>query len=159
MMRIGIGYDCHQFIAGDHAMIGGVRIPHDRGVKAHSDGDVLLHALADAMLGAAALGDLGQHFPDTDPAYRNFSSEQFVVAIDGLLQERGFVISNIDSTVIAERPKLKPHVPDIRHSIARMLQLPVSQVSVKATTHETMGAFGRGEGLAAQVVILIAHKE
>ena len=156
MVRVGSGYDCHQFEEGDHFFLGGVKIPYSRGVKAHSDGDVLLHALGDALLGAAALGDLGQHFPDTDPQYQSISSIELIKIILKLLVERNFSICNIDTTIILEQPKLAPYINDIRLSLAEMLELPLTQVSVKATTHEKMGAFGRGEGLAVQATVLIS---
>lgn len=156
MLRIGFGYDSHRFIEGDHIMIGGVRIPHDHAFEAHSDGDVLLHALGDALLGAAALGDIGQHFPDTDPTYKAADSADLVRQILQLLQERKFSINNIDATIIAEAPRLMPHISDIRHSMATVVGLPVSQVSVKATTNEKMGWLGRGEGVAAHVVLLLS---
>lgn len=156
MLRIGFGYDSHSFIEGDHILLGGVRISHKYSVKAHSDGDVLLHAISDALLGAAALGDLGQHFPDTDPKYSNMDSMDIVSHIFSLLQERGFQINNIDATIIAQSPKLSPHMSAIRHSVATVLNLPISQVSVKATTNEHMGWIGREEGLAAHVVVLLA---
>lgn len=156
MLRIGFGYDSHSFIEGDYILLGGVRIPHKYSVKAHSDGDVLLHAISDSLLGAAALGDLGQHFPDTDPKYSNMDSMDIVSHIFSLLQERGFQINNIDATIIAQSPKLSPHMSAIRHSVATVLNLPISQVSVKATTNEHMGWIGREEGLAAHVVVLLA---
>jgi len=156
LLRIGFGYDSHSFIEGDHILLGGVRISHKYSVKAHSDGDVLLHAISDALLGAAALGDLGQHFPDTDPKYSNMDSMDIVSHIFSLLQERGFQINNIDATIIAQSPKLSPHMSAIRHSVATVLNLPISQVSVKATTNEHMGWIGREEGLAAHVVVLLA---
>lgn len=156
MLRIGFGYDSHRFADGDHCMIGGVCVPHTRGIQAHSDGDVLLHALGDALLGAAALGDLGQHFPDTDPRFADVSSLVLVEHILTLLAERQFSINNIDATVIAEQPRLSVHMTTIRHSVAKSVSLPVSQVSVKATTNEKMGWLGRGEGIAAHVVVLLS---
>jgi 2-C-methyl-D-erythritol 2,4-cyclodiphosphate synthase len=156
MMRIGFGYDSHRFIDGDHIMMGGVRLPYTSALKAHSDGDVLLHAVADALLGAAALGDLGQHFPDTDPDYQSANSADLVKKILSLLDERQFAINNIDSTIIAEAPKFSPYMTEIRHSVAEVLGLPVSQVSVKATTNEQMGWIGRGEGIAVHAVVLLS---
>ena len=156
MLRIGFGYDSHRFTDGDHCMIGGVCVPHTRGIQAHSDGDVLLHALGDALLGAAALGDLGQHFPDMDPRFADVSSLVLVEHILTLLAERQFSINNIDATVIAEQPRLSVHMTTIRHSVAKAVSLPVSQVSVKATTNEKMGWLGRGEGIAAHVVVLLS---
>ena len=159
MMRVGFGYDSHRFCEGDHLMMGGVRIPHTAGFSAHSDGDVLLHALADALLGAAALGDLGQHFPDTDPQYAGADSADLVRHILQLLAERSFAINNIDATIIAELPKFSPHITPIRQSMADIVGLPISQVSVKATTNEKMGWLGRAEGIAVHVVTLLSSAE
>ena len=155
-MRIGIGYDCHQFIAGDHAMIGGVRIPHDRGVKAHSDGDVLLHALADAMLGAAALGDLGQHFPDTDEKFANIDS---IILLEQVLKRasgKGWYPVNVDITVIAQTPKLAPYREAMRDRLAGQMGLKASEVNVKATTTEGLGFIGREEGIACHCVTILS---
>ncbi len=156
MMRVGFGYDSHRFCEGDHIMVGGMKVPHHAAFVAHSDGDVLLHAVGDALLGAAALGDIGQHFPDTDSVYENADSAVLVRYILGLLTERSFIVHNIDATLIAEEPKFSPHMVDIRRSLADIVGLPVSQVSVKATTNEKMGSLGRSEGIAAHVVLLIA---
>lgn len=155
MMRIGQGYDVHAFIEGDHVMIGGIKIPHHFGVKAHSDGDVLLHALGDALLGAAALGDLGQHFSDKDPQYSNMSSSEFIKKIIALLKEKSYQVMNIDSTVITESPRLAKHTPAMRTHIADLLGIPESDVSIKATTNEKMGWIGQGEGLAAMACVLL----
>lgn len=155
-MRVGIGYDSHRFAEGDHVPIGGVRIPHVRGVKAHSDGDVLLHALVDAMLGAAALGDIGSHFPDSDPQFANMPSSGFVEHTVSLLKEHHYHISNLDATIIAEAPKLSMHISTIRDHLSNLLQIPITQISVKATTNEQMGWIGREEGLAAMVVVTLA---
>ncbi len=154
-MRIGFGIDSHAFAKGDHVMIGGVRVPHNKGVRAHSDGDVLLHALVDALLGAAALGDIGQHFPDTDPQFANASSDMFVTHTINLLSEKKYSINNVDATVILEAPRLAQHIPVMRNTIAELLQLPIDCVNVKATTNEKMGWIGRGEGLSAHVVVLL----
>lgn len=155
MIRIGHGYDVHALTDGNHVVIGGVRIDCDRAVRAHSDGDVALHALCDALLGAAALGDIGRHFPDTDPAWRDADSCELLGRVQELLRTHGWSVVNVDVSVIAERPRLAPHVDDMCLAIAAVLQLPVNAVNVKATTHEGLGAMGRGEGLAAHAVALI----
>lgn len=154
-MRIGIGYDSHRFCSGRVIHIGGVAIPCQFGIDAHSDGDVLLHALCDALLGALALGDIGQHFPDTDSNYQNADSSMFVEKIMNLVRARGFAVENIDSTVICEAPKLKKIIPMMRENIATLLNTDVCNVSVKATTNEKMDSIGRLEGLASQVVVLL----
>lgn len=154
-MKIGMGYDSHRFIDGDHVMIGGVKIPHDKGIQSHSDGDVLLHAIGDALLGAAALGDLGRHFPDTDPNYKNANSSDLVKQIHSMLKEMSYRIGNIDATVITEKPKLRNYIDPMREHIAALLEINVDNVSVKATTNEKMGWIGREEGIAAQAVVLI----
>lgn len=154
-MRVGIGYDSHRFTEGDHVPIGGVKIQHDKGIKAHSDGDVLLHALVDAMLGAAALGDLGSHFPDTDPRFANMQSSGFVEHTLKLLKEHNLQLSNMDATIIAESPKMAPHISSIREHLSELLQVPITQISVKATTNEKMGWIGRSEGLAATVIVTL----
>ena len=153
--RIGQGYDVHAFGAGDHVMLGGVRVPHTSGVIAHSDGDVILHALCDAMLGALALGDIGQHFPPSDERWKGADSSDFVIHCDALLRSRGWQVGNTDITVICERPKVGPHAAAMRTRIAELLQLPLEAVSVKATTSERLGFTGREEGLAAQAVVLL----
>ena len=157
MMRVGFGYDSHRFCEGDHIMVGGVKVAHHAAFLAHSDGDVLLHAVGDALLGAAALGDIGQHFPDTDAAFKDADSSVLVGRILELLNERSFEVHNIDATLIAEQPKFSSHMVDIRRSLADIVGLPVSQVSVKATTNEKMGSLGRSEGIAAHVVVLISN--
>ena len=154
-VRIGQGYDVHAFGAGDHVMLGGVRVPHTSGVLAHSDGDVILHALCDAMLGALALGDIGQHFPPSDERWKGADSSDFVIHCDALLRSRGWQVGNTDITVICERPKVGPHAAAMRTRIAELLQLPLEAVSVKATTSERLGFTGREEGLAAQAVVLL----
>jgi 2-C-methyl-D-erythritol 2,4-cyclodiphosphate synthase len=156
-MRTGIGYDVHAFGPGDHVMLGGVRIPHERGVVAHSDGDVLLHALCDALLGAMGQGDIGQHFPDTDPRWKGADSRQFLRHCAGLLAEHGWRLVNADVTVIAEAPRLGAHRAEIRTRIAADLDCALERVNVKATTNEGLGALGRREGLAAQAIVLLAH--
>ena len=154
-MRIGHGYDVHAFTAGDHVMLGGVRIDHVKGVKAHSDGDVVLHALCDALLGAAALGDIGRHFPDTDPKWKGAESSTIVRETVKLVAGRRLKPSQVDVTVIAEAPKLAPHVMAMRVVISKCLDIPLDHVNVKATTHEGLGAIGRGKGLAAHAVALL----
>ncbi|MDV3469108.1 2-C-methyl-D-erythritol 2,4-cyclodiphosphate synthase [Stenotrophomonas sp. C3(2023)] len=154
-VRIGQGYDVHAFGAGDHIMLGGVRVPHTAGVLAHSDGDVILHALCDAMLGALALGDIGQHFPPSDDRWKGADSSAFVRHCDALLRARGWRVGNTDITVICERPKVGPHALAMRERIAALLQLPLDAVSVKATTSEKLGFTGREEGIAAQAVVLL----
>ena len=156
-IRIGHGFDVHGFGDGDHAMLGGVRVAHDRGVLAHSDGDVVLHALCDAMLGALALGDIGLHFPPSDDRWKGADSRAFVRHCDELIRERGWRVGNCDITVVCERPKVGPHAQAMRELIAADLGIDVDAVSVKATTTETLGFTGRGEGIAAQVVCLLVR--
>ena len=157
-MRIGNGYDVHAFTEGDHLMIGGVRIAHNRGFLAHSDGDVLLHAITDALLGAAALGDIGKRFPDTDPAYQDADSRdllrQVVKTLDGL----GLSCTSLDATVIAEAPKLRSHIDAMRAIIAEDIGLVVDRINVKATTSEKLGFCGREEGIAAMASVLVAER-
>ncbi|MEN5425969.1 2-C-methyl-D-erythritol 2,4-cyclodiphosphate synthase [Stenotrophomonas pennii] len=154
-VRIGQGYDVHAFGPGDHIMLGGVRVAHTVGVLAHSDGDVVLHALCDAMLGALALGDIGQHFPPSDDRWKDADSSDFLLHCDVLLRSRGWQVGNTDITVICERPKVGPHAAAMRERIAELLQLPVDAVSIKATTSEKLGFTGRGEGIAAQAIVLL----
>ena len=154
-IRIGMGHDVHAFCEGDHVMLGGVRIPFNKGLAAHSDGDVLLHAICDALLGAAALGDIGHHFPDDDPAFANIDSRILLRRVLDSLNERGYSIVNVDATLLAERPKMAPHIDDMRSNIASDLGLDVGAVNVKATTTETLGFIGRGEGIACQAAVLI----
>ena len=156
-MRIGSGFDVHAFGPGDHLMLGGVRIPHSRGVVAHSDGDVALHALCDALLGAAGLGDIGQHFRDTDPRWRGADSGRFVAAVLAMVRERGFEVTNADITVLAQSPKIAPHRDAMRAEIARLLGVGAACVNVKATTTEGLGFLGRAEGIAAQAAVLLAE--
>jgi 2-C-methyl-D-erythritol 2,4-cyclodiphosphate synthase len=156
-VRIGSGFDVHAFGAGDHLMLGGVRIAHSRGVVAHSDGDVVLHALCDALLGAAGLGDIGQHFPDSDPRWKGAASARFVTAVLGLLQARRLAVLNADLTVIAEAPRIAPHREAICREVARLLEVPVERVNLKATTTERLGFLGRAEGIAAQAVVLLSE--
>ena len=154
-MRIGQGFDAHCFRDGDFVMLGGVKVPHHRGLAAHSDGDVLLHALCDALLGAAALGDIGKHFPDTSGEFKGIDSRILLRRTAALIAEVGFRIVNVDCTIIAERPKIAPHVLLMRERIAEDLGLPVATVSVKATTTEKMGFAGREEGIAAAASVLL----
>jgi 2-C-methyl-D-erythritol 2,4-cyclodiphosphate synthase len=154
-MRIGSGIDVHAFGPGDFVMLGGVRIPHSRGLVAHSDGDVVLHALCDALLGAAGLGDIGQHFKDTDPQWKGADSKRFVRGVREMLRARRLRVGNADVTVLAEAPKLAPFRADMRRQIAELLEVAEAQVNVKATTTERLGFLGRAEGIAAQVVVLL----
>ncbi|QDA56565.1 2-C-methyl-D-erythritol 2,4-cyclodiphosphate synthase [Thermomonas aquatica] len=156
-VRIGHGFDVHAFGDGDHLMLGGVRVPHARGVLAHSDGDVALHALCDAMLGALALGDIGKHFPPSDERWKGADSRAFVRHCDALLRERGWRVGNCDITVVCERPKVGPRVQAMREAIAAELDIAIDAVSVKATTTETLGFTGRGEGIAAHAVCLLVR--
>ena len=155
MMRIGHGFDVHAFGPGDHVVLGGERIPHDRGLVAHSDGDVVLHALCDALLGAAALGDIGGHFPDTDPGFAGADSRHLLREVRALLAGQNWLVGNVDLTVVAQRPKMAPHIDAMRGHIASDLQIDVSAVSVKATTTEQLGYIGRGEGIACHAVVLL----
>jgi 2-C-methyl-D-erythritol 2,4-cyclodiphosphate synthase len=157
-VRIGQGYDVHAYGEGDHVMLGGVRVSHERGVVAHSDGDVVIHALCDAMLGALALGDIGRHFPPSDPQWRGADSRAFLRHCDGLLRERGWRVGNADVTVICERPKIGLHAEAMRACLADDLGVPVEAVSVKATTTEKLGFTGRGEGIAAMAVCLLVRQ-
>lgn len=154
-MRIGHGYDVHRFQSGDFITLGGVQIAHNKSFVAHSDGDVLLHALTDALLGAAALGDIGQHFPDTDPAYKGADSRQLLRNVVALLKQAGWLVGNIDSTVLAQAPKMAPHIASMRANIAADLNLALDQVNVKATTTESLGFVGREEGIAAHAVVML----
>ena len=155
MMRIGHGYDVHRFGEGDHIVLGGVRIPHSKGLVAHSDGDVALHALCDALLGALALGDIGQHFPDTDEAYAGADSASLLEHCYALITGRGFRLANADITIAAQRPKLMPHIPAMCERIAALMAVELSQISVKATTTEKLGFVGREEGIAVDAVVLL----
>ncbi|MFK8077193.1 MAG: 2-C-methyl-D-erythritol 2,4-cyclodiphosphate synthase [Granulosicoccus sp.] len=156
-MRIGSGYDVHAFKAGDHLMIGGVRIPHNRAFEAHSDGDVLLHAISDALLGAAGLGDIGRHFPDTDAAYKGADSRDLLRQVVAQLHERGFKCTSLDATVIAQAPKMGPHIPSMCQVLAEDLRMDVSRINVKATTTERLGFCGREEGIAAMASVLLSE--
>ena len=155
-MRIGGGFDVHAFGPGDFVMLGGVRIAHTHGLVAHSDGDVVLHALCDALLGAAGLGDIGQHFSDSDPQWRGADSARFVTGVMALLGERRLVVENVDVTVIGETPRIAPHRDAMRQRIGQLLAVDATRVNVKATTTERLGFLGRGEGVAAQAVVLLS---
>ena len=155
-MRIGQGYDVHRLVEGRRLIIGGVDIPYEKGLLGHSDADVLLHAMMDALLGAAALGDIGQHFPDSDERYKGISSIALLKEVGKILQENGYMIENIDSTVIAQRPKLLPYRPQMAENIAAALGIEKEQVSVKATTEEGLGFTGTGEGISAQAIALLS---
>ena len=154
-VRIGHGYDVHRLVEGRRLILGGVDIPWERGLLGHSDADVLTHAVMDALLGAAGLGDIGQHFPDTDPAYTGADSLRLLAHVTALLGERGFTVGNVDATVLAQRPKLAPHIPQMRDNLARAMGVAPGQVNVKATTEEGLGFTGSGEGMAAHAVALI----
>lgn len=154
-MRIGIGYDVHRLVADRKLILGGVEIPWEKGLLGHSDADVLLHAVMDALLGAAALGDIGKHFPDTDPAYRGISSLELLRRVAGLLSENRLQVQNIDATIIAQAPKMCPHIDAMRENIARALQIEPGRVNVKATTEEGLGFTGSKEGISAQAVCLL----
>jgi 2-C-methyl-D-erythritol 2,4-cyclodiphosphate synthase len=157
--RIGLGYDVHQFDENRKLVLGGIEIPFEKGLLGHSDADVLLHAICDAMLGALSLGDIGKHFPNTDPAYKDADSKELLRRVNELIAANGYVINNIDSTVILERPKLINHVPKMRKVIADILKIGLEQISIKATTNEGMGFIGKGEGCAAHAVVLLIKKE
>lgn len=153
--RVGLGYDVHPFQEGRKLILGGVEIPFEKGLKGHSDADVLLHAITDAILGAATLGDIGQHFSDTDPAFKNADSAKLLRESYSLVQKEGLTIENIDSMIVAERPKLSQFIPNIRQRITEILSCDLDQVSVKATTNEKMGFVGREEGIAVHAVVLL----
>ena len=155
-MRIGTGYDVHRLTEGRDLIIGGVNIPYDKGLLGHSDADVLLHAIMDALLGAAAMGDIGLHFPDTDDEYKDIDSIKLLKKVGLMLDEGRFIIENIDSTIIAQKPKMRPYIEEMRKNIAGALGIEVSQVNVKATTEEGLGFTGNGEGISAQAVCMIS---
>jgi 2-C-methyl-D-erythritol 2,4-cyclodiphosphate synthase len=157
-MRVGIGVDFHRFAPGRKLFLGGIEILWELGLLGHSDADVLLHAICDALLGAAALGDIGKHFPDTDPRYKDISSVKLLAEVHRQIREAGFAIENIDATVIAQAPKLAPYIPAMREKIAQTLGLAPSQISLKATTPEGLGALGRSEGIAAWAVALLTSQ-
>lgn len=158
-MRVGIGYDVHRLEKERELILGGVKIPYEKGLLGHSDADVLLHAIMDALLGAAALGDIGKHFPDTDPKYKGISSLRLLEYVGGLIEEQLYVIGNIDGTIIAQRPKMAPYIQQMRANVADTLHLDISQVNIKATTEEGLGFSGRGEGISAQAVACLDRIE
>lgn len=157
-MRVGFGYDSHRLVEGRPLMLGGLHVPHHLGSLGHSDADVLLHALCDALLGALALGDIGSHFPDTDPAYKGADSRKLLAAVVKLINDKGWNVGNVDCTVVLERPKLRPHIDGMRTVIAELLGVALDGVSVKATTNEKMGFAGREEGVCAYAVALLERE-
>ena len=154
-MRAGMGYDVHRLVEGRKLILGGVEIPYEKGLLGHSDADVLLHAIMDALLGAAALGDIGKHFPDTDPAYEGASSMKLLEHVGALLEDHNYVIENIDATIIAQRPKMLPHIPQMVKNVAGALGLEENQVNIKATTEEGLGFTGSGEGISSQAICML----
>ena len=157
-MRVGMGYDVHKLVEGRDLILGGVKVPHTLGLLGHSDADVLLHAVCDALLGAAALGDIGKHFPDSDPAYKSIDSRLLLEKTVEKITEKGFAVSNIDATVIAQVPRLAPYIEDMKNRIASLCNIPSDRVNVKATTEERLGFTGREEGIAAHAVCLLEEK-
>lgn len=151
-MRVGMGYDVHRLVEERKLILGGVEIPYEKGLLGHSDADVLLHAIMDALLGAAALGDIGKHFPDTDPAYKGISSIRLLEHVGRLLEDHNYVVGNIDATIIAQRPKMAPHIPKMRANVAKALGIEESQINIKATTEEGLGFTGTGEGISSQAI-------
>ena len=154
-MRVGMGYDVHKLTEGRDLILGGVNIPWEKGLLGHSDADVLIHAIMDALLGAAALGDIGKHFPDTDPAYKGISSIRLLEHVADLLEEHQFLIENIDATIIAQRPKMRPYIDTMRENIAKALKIEADQINVKATTEEGLGFTGSGEGISSQAICML----
>lgn len=154
-MRIGMGYDVHRLVPDRDLIMGGVKIPYEKGLLGHSDADVLLHAISDALLGAAALGDIGKHFPDTDPKYKGISSLLLLEEVGKLLEEKFYFVENIDATIIAQAPKMRPYIDEMRANIAKALCIDIDQVNVKATTEEGLGFTGTGEGISAQAICLL----
>ncbi|MDO4169853.1 MAG: 2-C-methyl-D-erythritol 2,4-cyclodiphosphate synthase [Lachnospiraceae bacterium] len=155
-MRVGMGYDVHKLVEGRDLILGGVKIPYEKGLLGHSDADVLLHAITDAILGAAALGDIGKHFPDSDPKYKGADSLKLLQSAKELLDKENYYIENVDATIIAQRPKMAPHIPTMRENVARVLGIDISQVNIKATTEEGLGFTGSGEGISSQAICLIS---
>jgi 2-C-methyl-D-erythritol 2,4-cyclodiphosphate synthase len=158
-MRVGQGFDAHRLVPGRRLVLGGVEIPFDRGLEGHSDGDCLLHAVCDALLGAAAAGDLGGHFPSTDPRWKGASSLTFLEAVMDVVGEKGYAVENLDVTVIGERPAFAPHISNMRAALGRALGIELERISVKAKTTDGMGSLGRGEGIAAQAAVLLRRKD
>ena len=152
MTRFGMGYDVHQLVENRKLIIGGVDIPYEKGLLGHSDADVLLHAISDALLGAAALGDIGKHFPDTDPRYKGADSLKLLEEVGNLLAAKGYVVGNVDATIVAQKPKMLPHIPQMRENIARVLHVDIEQINVKATTEEHLGFTGSGQGISSYAV-------
>ena len=152
MTRFGMGYDVHQLVENRKLIIGGVDIPYEKGLLGHSDADVLLHAISDALLGAAAMGDIGKHFPDTDPHYKGADSLKLLEEVGNLLAEKGYVVGNVDATIVAQKPKMLPHIPQMRENIARVLRVDIDQINVKATTEEHLGFTGSGQGISSYAV-------
>ena len=152
MTRFGMGYDVHQLVENRKLIIGGVDIPYEKGLLGHSDADVLLHAISDALLGAAALGDIGKHFPDTDPRYKGADSLKLLEEVGNLLALKGYVVGNVDATIVAQKPKMLPHIPQMRENIARVLRVDIDQINVKATTEEHLGFTGSGQGISSYAV-------
>ena len=157
-MRVGLGYDVHKLAEGRELIMGGVKIPYEKGLLGHSDADVVVHAIMDALLGAAALGDIGQHFPDTDPRYEGISSIALLEHVGKLLEENNYVVENIDAVIIAQRPKMMPHIPQMRENVAAALGIEMGQVSIKATTEEGLGFTGNLEGISATAVCLLSER-
>lgn len=153
MTRFGMGYDVHKLVEGRKLILGGVEVPHTRGLLGHSDADVLLHAISDALLGAAALGDIGRHFPDTDPQYKGADSMKLLAHVVALIKEKGYKVGNVDATIVAQRPKLKDHIQTMNENIARVLEVEPDQVNVKATTEEKLGFTGTEQGISAYAVV------
>lgn len=154
-MRVGLGYDVHKLVENRRLILGGVDIPYEKGLLGHSDADVLLHAIMDAMLGAAALGDIGKHFPDTDEAYKGISSMKLLEHTAALIKNHGYTVGNIDATIIAQRPKMAPHIDAMRKNVAEAVGVPIENINIKATTEEGLGFTGSGEGIASQAVCLL----
>lgn len=157
-MRIGMGYDVHKLVENRDLILGGVNIPYEKGLLGHSDADVLLHAIMDSLLGATALGDIGKHFPDSDPQYKGISSIELLKHVGNLLLENNYKISNIDSTIIAQKPKMAPHIQTMRYNISQALNIDIDQINVKATTEEGLGFTGTGEGISSQSICLVYKK-
>lgn len=157
-MRVGMGYDVHKLTKDRDLILGGVTIPWEKGLLGHSDADVLIHAIMDALLGAAALGDIGKHFPDTDPAYKGISSVKLLSHVMELLKSNGFSVGNVDAVIIAQKPKMAPHIPQMRENMARAMGIDISRLNIKATTEEGLGFTGREEGIASQAICLLEEK-
>lgn len=155
MFRVGMGYDVHRLVEGRKLILGGVEIPYDKGLLGHSDADVLLHAIKDALLGAAALGDIGKHFPDTDEKYKDVDSLKLLEVVVAMLEDKGYRINNVDATIIAEKPKMAPYIEQMRENIAEAMKVAVEDVNVKATTTEGLGFTGKGKGIAAEAIVSI----